>query len=179
MPPPKSTTTELLAAAAAGDREALKTIYRTHSSRLFSVAFAILRDRPAASDALQEGFVRIWQRARQFDPQRTDADTWIAAVVRHAALDIARTRGREAADDASRGPSAIDPDSIDPLAATEPGARLRDALRKLEPKQRAAVVLAYVHGLSYAELTTRLNEPAGAARVWVRRGLAAVRDALA
>jgi RNA polymerase sigma-70 factor, ECF subfamily len=185
MPPPKSTTTELLAAVAAGDREALNTIYRTHASRLFSLAFAILRDRPAASDALQEAFVRIWQRTRQFDPQRTDADTWIAAVVRHAALDIARTRGREAADDASggsaatRGPAAIDPDAIDPIAATEPGARLRDALRKLEPKQRAAVVLAYVHGLSYAELTTRLNEPAGTARVWVRRGLAAVRDALA
>jgi len=178
MPPPKSTATELLTAVAAGDREALKTIYRTQSSRLFAIAFAILRDRAAASDALQEGFVRIWRRTRQFDPQRTDADTWIAAMVRHAALDIARTRGREAADDASRGPGVIDPAVTDPVAATEAGARLRDALRRLEPKQRTAVVLAYVHGLSYAELTTRLNEPAGAARVSVRRGLAALREAL-
>ena len=177
MPPPKSTTNELLAAVAAGDREALKTMLRTHSSRVFAIAYAILRDRPAASDALQEGFVRIWQRIRQFDPQRSDADTWIAATVRHAALDIARTRGREGGDD--RRGAVIDPEASDALAVTEAGAQLRDALAKLEPKQRAAMVLAYVHGLSYAELSLRLHEPAGAMRVWVRRGLAALREALA
>ncbi len=179
MPPPKSTTTELLAAVAAGDRETLRTTYRTHSPRLFGIALAILHDRPAAADALQEAFVRIWQRARQFDPARADADAWLASAVRHAALDIARARGREAADDARSATGAVDTDAIDALAATEAGTRLRDALGKLEPKQRAAVVLGFVHGLSYADLTNRLNEPAGAARTWVRRGLASLRDALA
>jgi RNA polymerase sigma-70 factor, ECF subfamily len=177
MPPPKGTTTELLAAVAAGDRDSLRTIYRTQSARLFGIAYAILRDRPAAADALQEAFVRIWQRTRQFDPARADADAWLAAAVRHAALDIARARGREAGDEA-RNAGAVDPDSLDALAATEPGTRLRGALLKLEPKPRAAVVLGFVHGFSYAELTNRLNEPAGAARSWVRRGLAGLRDGL-
>jgi RNA polymerase sigma-70 factor, ECF subfamily len=177
MPPPKTSTAELLAAVAAGDREALKSVYRAHSARLFGIALAILRDRPAAADALQEAFVRIWQRARRFAPARGDADAWLASVVRHAALDIARGRGREATSDDSRGPP-VDPDALDALAATEPGTRLRDSLRRLEPKSRAAVVLGFVHGLSYGELTTRLNEPAGTARTMARRGLASIRENL-
>jgi RNA polymerase sigma-70 factor (ECF subfamily) len=175
MPAPKGATAELLAAVAAGDREALRGVYRVQSARLFGVAMAILRDRPAASDALQEAFVRIWKRARRFEPARGDADAWLASVARHAALDIARSRGREAASDGSPGP-AIDPDALDALAATDPGTRLRDSLRRLEPKPRAAVVLGFVHGLSYGELTTRLSEPAGTARALVRRGLASLRE---
>jgi len=172
MPPPKSTTTELLAAVTAGDRDALRTIYRTQSARLHGIALAILRDRPAASDALQETFVRIWQRARQFDPARADADAWLASTLRHTALDIARSRGREAADDAV----VVDPEALDALGGSEAGTRLRDALRKLEAKPRAAVVLGFVHGLSYAELSNRLNEPASAARSFLRRGLAGLAE---
>ena len=179
MPPPKSTTTELLAAVAAGDRDALRTVYRTQSARLFGIAFAILRDRPAASDALQEAFVRIWQRARQFDPTRADADAWLAAAVRHAALNIARARGREAADDARSNAGTVDPDSLDALATTETGTRLRDALGKLEPNARAALVLGFAHGLSCAELSTRLSEPPNTVRTWLRRGLATLREGLA
>jgi RNA polymerase sigma-70 factor (ECF subfamily) len=178
MPPPKGATAELLAAVAAGDREALRGLYRAQSARLFGIAMAILRDRPAASDALQEAFVRIWWRGRRFEPARGDADAWLVSVVRHAALDIARGRGREATDDAVRGQAAVDPDALDALAATEPGTRLRNGLRRLEPKPRAAVVLGFVHGLSYGELTTRLSEPAGATRALVRRGLASLREAL-
>lgn len=178
MPAPKGATAELLAAVAAGDREALRTLYRAQSARLFGIAMALLRDRPAASDALQEAFVRVWRRARRLEPARGDADAWLASVVRHAALDIARRRGREAANGTGQAQAVIDPDALDALATTEPGTRLRDSLRRLEPKPRAAVVLGFVHGLSYGELTTRLSEPAGTARALVRRGLASLRESL-
>lgn len=123
--------------------------------------------------------VRIWQRARQFDPTRADADAWLAAAVRHAALNIARARGREAADDARSNAGTVDPDFLDALATTETGTRLRDALGKLEPNARAALVLGFAHGLSCAELSTRLSEPPNTVRTWLRRGLATLREGLA
>lgn len=177
MPPPKGSSAELLAAVAGGDREALQALFRAQSPRLFGIAMAILRDRPAAADALQEGFVRVWQRARQFTPARGDADAWLAAVLRQAALEIAREHGREAADDPTD--TLVDPTALEPLAASEAGTRLRDCLRRLEAKPRAAVVLGYVHGLSYAEITARLNETPGSARSLLRRGLASIRESLA
>ncbi len=174
MPPPKTSTIDLLAAIAGGNQDALKSLYGAQSARLFGIAMAILRDRPAASDVLQESFIRIWQRAGQFDRSDSDPDTWLAAIARHAALDIARARGREApTDDPGLGDAAIDPEALDPLAAAAP---LRDRLRQLDPKVRHSIVLSYVHGLSHPELAARLNEPLGSVKSWVRAGLAGLRD---
>jgi len=169
----------LLAAIAGGDREALKSLSGAQSARLFGIAMAILRDRPAASDVLQETFLRVWQRAGQFDPGDGDAEAWLASIARHAALDIARSRGREApTDDPGLGDAAIDPDALDALGAAEAGARLRDALQRLEPKLRQTIVLGFVHGLSHPEIAARLNEPLGTVKSWIRRGLIGLRESL-
>ena len=179
MPPPKTTTADLLAAIAGGNQDALKSLYDAQSARLFGIAMAILRDRPAASDVLQETFVRVWQRAGQFDPGQGSVEAWLTSIARHAALDIARGRGREApTDDPGLGDAAIDPDALDALGAGEDGTRLRDCLQRLEPKTRQSIVLAYVHGLSHPEIAARLNEPLGTVKSWVGRGLISLRECL-
>ena len=79
----------LLAAVATGDRTALKAVYARQSTRLFGIAMAILRDRTAAADVLQDAFLKLWQRAGQFDPARGPAGAWLGQIVRNAALDLA------------------------------------------------------------------------------------------
>ena len=119
--------TDLLVAVAKGDRAALRAIYVRQSTRLFGVAMAILRDRAAASDVLQEAFLKVWERARQFDPARGSAEAWLGSIVRYAALDVARVRGREMpTDDPNLGDTAIDPDALDALLANESGKRRGD-----------------------------------------------------
>jgi RNA polymerase sigma-70 factor (ECF subfamily) len=178
MPPPRGTTIELLVAIAGGNQDALKSLYGAHSARLFGIAMAILRDRPAASDVLQETFLRVWRQAGLFDPGNGDAEAWLDAIARHAALGIARSRGREApTDDPGLGDAAIDPEALDALAAGD-AARLRDSLRELEPKQRQGIVLGYVHGMSHPEIAARLNEPLGTVKAWLRSGLAGIRERL-
>src|SRR4051812_17567791 len=91
----EATLAALMVAGAGGGRGALREVYERQSVRLFGVANAILRDRDAAADALQDAFLRISQRAGQFDAGRGEASAWLAGIVRHAALDLARRRGRE------------------------------------------------------------------------------------
>lgn len=172
--------TDLLVKVANGDRAALRAIYVRQSTRLFGVAMAILRDRTAAADVLQDAFLKLWERARQFDAARGNAEAWIAAIVRYAALDIARTRGRETpSDDPNLGDTAIDPDALDALLASESGKRLRDCLGRLEAKNRQGIILAFVHGLSHPEVAARLDQPLGTVKSWIRRGLLALRECLA
>lgn len=172
--------TDLLVKVANGDRAALRAIYVRQSTRLFGVAMAILRDRTAAADVLQDAFLKLWERARQFDAARGNAEAWIAAIVRYAALDVARTRGRETpSDDPNLGDAAIDPDALDALLASESGQRLRECLARLEPKNRQGIVLAFVHGLSHPEVAARLDQPLGTVKSWIRRGLLALRECLA
>ena len=169
----------LLGAVAAGDRGALRRVYEAQQKRLFGVANAILRDREAAADALQDAFLRISQRAGQFDPARGAAAAWLAGVVRHAALDQARRRGRELpSDDPALGDSAVAPEALERVAADADGRRLRECLRGLEEKNRKGILLAFVHGLSHSQVADRLGLPLGTVKAWIRRGLLQLRDCM-
>ena len=171
---------ELLARIAREDRTALRALYQLQSVRLFGVAMAILRNRDAASDAVHDGFVKIAQRAAQYDPERGAAEAWLGSVIRHAALDIARRRGREIpTDDATLGETPVAADQLDTLAAGEDGARLRDCLARLAEKNRQGIVLAFVHGLSHPQIAAKLDLPLGTVKAWIRRGLLTLRECLA
>ena len=170
----------LLAAVAHGDRAALRAVYERQAARLFGVANAILRDRDAAADALQDAFLRIARRAGQYDPARGPAEAWLAAIVRHAALDAVRARGREIpTDDPALGDQPVEADALERVAASAEGRRLRDCLAALEEKNRTGIVLAFVHGLSHAQVAARLDLPLGTVKAWIRRGLLRLRECLA
>jgi len=178
--PQEATLADLLRAVATHDKTALRAVYLREQTRLFGVAMAILRDRDAAADALQTAFLRVWERAGQFDRARGEAGAWLAGIVRFAALDAARLRGREVlTDDPGLGDAAVEPEAFDRLSAAQDGARLRDCLAGLEEKHRTGIVLAFVHGLSHAQLAARLNEPLGTVKSWIRRGLLSLRECLA
>lgn len=170
----------LLAAVARGEQSSLRAIYDREGKRLFGIAMAILRDRPAASDAVQDAFLRLWQRAGQFDPARGEAGAWIATIVRHAALDTARRRGREQpTGDPELGDQPVEAEALDRLQAAEDGVRLRACLEQLEAKNRRMITLAFVNGLSHAQIADRLALPLGSVKTWIRRGLATLKDCLA
>jgi RNA polymerase sigma-70 factor (ECF subfamily) len=170
----------LLAAVARGDRAALRAIYERQATRLFGVANAILRDRDAAADALQDAFLRVARRAGQFDPARGAATVWLAAIVRHAALDLVRARGREIpTDDPALGDQPVEADAFDRVAASAEARRLQDCLAALEAKNRQGILLAFVHGLSHAQVAAKLDLPLGTVKAWIRRGLLRLRECLA
>jgi RNA polymerase sigma-70 factor (ECF subfamily) len=170
----------LLVAVAQGDRGALRAVYDRQSVRLFGVANAILRDRDAAADAVQDAFVSIARRAGQFDPARGPAEAWLAAIVRHAALDIARKRGREIpTDDPALGDQPVEADALERVAASAEGRRLHECLAALEEKNRKGILLAFVHGLSHAQVAAKLDLPLGTVKAWIRRGLLRLRECLA
>ncbi|MGK7869598.1 sigma-70 family RNA polymerase sigma factor [Falsiroseomonas sp. E2-1-a20] len=170
----------LLAAVAGGDRTALRAVYERQSVRLFGVANAILRDREAAADALHDAFLRIANKCGQFDPARGTAEAWLGGIVRHAALDLARARGREIpTDDPALGDQPVEADALDRVAADAEGRRLRQCLATLEERNRRGIVLAFVHGLSHAQIAARLDLPLGTVKAWIRRGLLRLRECLA
>ncbi len=171
--------TDLLGRVAHGDRAALRAIYGRQSTRLFGIAMAILRDRTAAADVLQDSFLKIWQRAGQFDPARGEGQVWISSIVRHTALDAARSRGREIpTDDPSLGDTLQEPEALEMLSASEDSARLHACLQKLPKANREGIIMAFVHGLSHPEIAAKLDQPLGTVKSWIRRGLLSLRECL-
>jgi RNA polymerase sigma-70 factor, ECF subfamily len=167
-----------LEACARGEKRALKALFEREGPKLTGVAMRILHRRDLAEEAVQEGFVRIWQNASSFDRRAGSARGWIYAVVRYRALNMLRDGARE---------SATEPEALDRMRETaveavgedlDSDGMLRRCLEELDQRPRKAILLAYVLGLTHGEVAGRMNVPLGTAKAWLRRALASLRECM-
>ena len=170
----------LLIRVAAGEEGAFAALYRLTAARLNGVVSRILPARAAADETLQDAYVRIWERAADFDPARGSALAWMATIARNRALDEVRRVRPASLEDMPEGfePAA---EAVDPLAAREASEDLQAllaCLSALEPDKRELLMLAYYRGLSREALAKRFGAPVSTIKTWLRRSLAQLRTCL-
>src|SRR6478609_6977881 len=83
---------DLISRCALRDRQAFRELYQRTSAKLFGVVLRILKDRAEAEEALQEVYVKIWQRADRYVRGGYSPISWLVAVARNHALDVLRAR---------------------------------------------------------------------------------------
>ena len=164
-----------LAAVAAGDGDALAVLYGQTSSRLMAVLLRLLRRRELAEEVLHDVYLRVWERAKSFDPARGSAMGWLVAVARNTALDHFRRHRREVVGIEDVDLTVEEPAGPDLAVASAARRALQACLERLEPEPRHCVLLAYQHGLTYEEMAARLDRPIGTVKSWVRRSLSRLR----
>ena len=170
---------DLIARTALRDRAAFRDLYGRTSAKLFGVTLRILRDRSEAEEALQEVYVKIWQRADRYVAGGYSPISWLVAVARNHALDVLRAR-KPVSDDIDLALDVAD-GAPDPEQATvDRGERTRIAgcLDQLEGDKADCVRGAYLDGFSYDELAARHNVPLNTMRTWLRRSLLKLRECL-
>lgn len=171
---------DLIQACASGDRAALRALYDMEASKMIGVAQRLLKRRALAEEAVQEVFVSIWHKADTFDATRGGGRTWIYAILRHRALNMLRGERRLEFSDAPVGEEQAseddDPEMI--VSRLSDAAALRHCLQGLAADRRAAIVLAYVHGLSHSDLAAKLSMPLGTVKSWLRRSLISLRECM-
>jgi RNA polymerase sigma factor (sigma-70 family) len=170
----------------AGSEAALRELYDLTASRLYGVALRVAGNREWAEDVLQEAYLNIWRIAGDYRAVLSPPLAWMGVIVRSRALDFRRRRASERVDamleldgvisDTVAGDS---PDPMDTSEASEQAWALHECLRKLEPRQREVVSLAYMRDLSHSELAQQLKLPLGTVKTWIRRGLDQLRGCMA
>jgi RNA polymerase sigma-70 factor, ECF subfamily len=171
---------ELLRRVAARDADAFAELYRQTHAKLYGVVARILTRGDQSGEALQEAYVRVWEKAADFDPAKGSPIAWMATIARNRALDETRRVRPVSLDDMPGGfePAAQE---VDPLAARDRSERLAallECLRGLGDERREAVLLAYYRGFSRDALARRFDKPVPTIKTWLRRGLAQLRDCL-
>ncbi|MBL0371752.1 sigma-70 family RNA polymerase sigma factor [Rhizobium sp. KVB221] len=169
----------LLGQVSLGDREAFSRLYQQTSPKLYSILLRILRNRPEAEDALQEVFVKIWQRADRFRPNEGRGGVWLAAIARNQAIDLMRARKpTSSAIDEAYDLASPNPGPEEAAVNQSEGGRIERCMKALESDKAEAVKRAYVEGLSYQELAEFYNIPINTMRTWLRRSLLKLRECL-
>jgi RNA polymerase sigma-70 factor, ECF subfamily len=168
--------------AQSGNEAALRAVYEDHRPRVLRLAFSLLGDADEAEDVMQDVLVYALTHLDRYEPERAAFATWLHTItvnrcrdrVRRERLGLRRIadwwRGRQ--EPSQDGPEA----GLDRLDAA---GRVGRALAALTPRQREAIVLREVEGLSFEELGQVLGVPMRTAQARVTSAYGAMRRALA
>ena len=169
---------ELLQRTGQGDRAAFRELYSATSSKLMGVVVRILRSRSDAGDVLQDVYLKVWTNSGSFAPESGSAMGWLISIARNRSIDIIRARTAAATDtqetdwfEKLQGATDVEGEFMSKDALT-------NCLKRLNPRVREAILLAYYEGLSRDELADRLEMPVASVKTWLRRGSLTLRDCL-
>ena len=177
--PTRNDVEEMIVQVGLGDRAAFSSLYDATSAKLFGVCLRILNDRAEAEDALQEVFVRIWQKSSTYAANGYSPMTWLITLARNLAIDKLRMRKAgsvdidEVYDLADSGPT---PEAA--AIASSQRVQIDACFDELEPDRADAVRGAYLEGHSYNDLAAKYGVPLNTMRTWLRRSLGKLKDCL-
>jgi RNA polymerase sigma-70 factor (sigma-E family) len=137
--------------------------YRAQHEPMLRLAYLLTQSRSAAEDLVQDSFIRIQPRWGSLDTPAA----YLRRTVTNACYSWHRRRRREAAA------------PVEPVVAAEPEHdEMWDALAKLPPRRRAALVLRYYLDLSEADIAEALGCRPGTVKSLTHRALAELRSVL-
>ncbi len=156
---------DLVRAFRKGDEKAFEELVRRYQRQVANVIYLILGSRNDVDDLTQEVFLRVYRSLSRVEVT-TSLFSWIYRIAVNMAIDELRRRKirrtlsldffseavleREKKTDDTSGPSAQ-------VLSDEQKEKVLDAIRKLTPAHRAALVLREYEGLSYREIAETLN----------------------
>jgi RNA polymerase sigma factor (sigma-70 family) len=155
-------------------------IVRTHSARVYRLAYRLTGNPHDAEDLTQEVFVRVFRSLSSYTPGTFEG--WLHRITTNLFLDAARRKQRirfeRLADEMAHRLPGSEPTPAEAFDDTHLDDDVQAALKALSPEYRAAVVLCDIEGFSYEEIAATLGVKLGTVRSRIHRGRAQLRSAL-
>jgi RNA polymerase sigma-70 factor (ECF subfamily) len=183
---------EVVALAKAGKEAAYRELLRRYERPVFSLIYRMVRDRALAEDLAQETFIKVLNALDSYRPEYKFS-SWIFKIANNAAIDQLRKREVETLS-LDGAPSARSAEEVEatalqasdrgesPLAeleARELGSQIEQAIGKLRPEYRTAILLRHVEGRAYEEIAEVMDLPLGTVKTYIHRARLELRDYLA
>ena len=153
---------ELVDGCRSNSRLYQEALYRAYAKKMFSVCLAYAKDRAAAKDILQEGFVKIFSRIDQYENSGS-LEGWIRRIIANTAIDHFRKHQRENVfvpmDHSGQEPT-LSNDTLDKINADE----LLYFLERLPQGARMVFNLYAMEGYLHKEIAQQLGISEGTSK---------------
>lgn len=161
-----------------GNEEALLALHDQFATPVYSVAYRVLGNAEDAEEVTQDVFLKLWDKAQSFNPDRGKFVSWLLTIARRSAIDHLRKRQRREPPE-----NSISMDAAPYLWETGPGEvdvsdlqrSLLGVMSELPDEQRDAIYLAYFHGMSHSDIAAHLDKPLGTVKSHIRLGMQKLR----
>lgn len=157
----------------------LEDVFTRFEPELLGTLQHLLGNPDDARDALQEGFVRCWKKRDAVD-EIANLRAWVFRVAYNVGLDLLKSgwrRRRKAVAVEELEPAARDGEPEERALERERLAALRDAIRRLDGKEKDVFLLRQNGALTYEQIAQATGLPVGTVKTAMRRALAKLRTA--
>jgi RNA polymerase sigma-70 factor (ECF subfamily) len=178
---PERTTEELLLQrAGAGDRAAFLELYKEHRDPVFRFAYRLSGSAETAEDITHDCFLSLMRKPENFIPGRASLRTYLFSAARNLWLKQLRKLGKESAIDDLEDDTflAMSSEPLGYLLDQELSLKVQEAVARLSPLQREALVLFEYEGLSLNEIASMVDTDVGAVKARLFRARERLRYAL-
>ena len=168
---------ELLDRCLAGEDSAWEALLRAYTRKIYNLCYRFTGRVEEAEDVTQEVFIKVFQTLKTYQSAQGSFATWLNRVARNHLVDHYRRARKDRVTssledelpEAEQKPS----EQMEPTGGVESRERrevLQQALHKLSPDLREAVILRDLHDLDYEEIAQVLNVPQGTVKSRINRG---------
>ncbi len=177
---------QLVARCMAGDQRAWNQMVAGQHKRVYAICYRFTNNPTDAEDITQDVFIKVYRNLSSFDPTKGSFQTWITTLTRNMLVDNYRRTKLDRATDSMDSTLSADDDGptmadrlADPrqnqeqqYAGLELKAAIQQALKKLSPELREAVILRDLEDMDYKEIAIVLKIPEGTVKSRISRGRA-------
>lgn len=175
---------QLVRRCIAGDQAAWNQLVKCQYKRVYGLCYRFTGSQTDAEDVTQDVFLKVYRNLGSYDAAKGGFNTWLTTLTRNLLVDqFRRTRLERATDslDETLGGEEDGPTAAERLADTRPSqeqnyaglelkARIQDALSKVSPELREAVILRDLEDMDYKEIALVLKIPEGTVKSRISRG---------
>ncbi len=171
---------ELIHLVARKDRQAFALLYQATAPKLLGTVLRILRDRGWADDVIQDSYLKIWQKAEQFQDGKSSPITWLVSIARNSAIDELRKHpaGRTMTSDELDEMPGRQSSAQEQLEDQRSANQLNYCIDQLEKDRQDMVRLAYLNGWSREDLASQFEQPVNTVKTWLHRALKQIKRCL-
>ena len=179
-------TAALVRRCIAGDAGAWEELVRQQNRRIYNICYRFTGSGVDAEDLTQEVFIRLYRTMATYEPEKGSFNTWLTTLTRNMLVDhFRRTRQERLTDSIDAAPAGdvdaptlserIEDETPSPhakLASKETQKMVQQALQKVSPDLREAVILRDLQDMDYKDIAFTLKVPEGTVKSRINRGRA-------
>ena len=170
----------------AGDAAAWEEIVRRYHRRIYNICYRFAGSADDAQDLTQDVFIKMYKTLSSYEVDRGAFMTWVTTITRNLLVDhFRKTKADRLTDSLDSAPSehedamplsdqiadkGLPPDAR--VQTREAAEAVHEALQKLSPELREAVILRDLQDMDYREIATVLKVPEGTVKSRINRGRA-------
>jgi RNA polymerase sigma-70 factor (ECF subfamily) len=174
----------LVRRCSSGDAVAWEDIVQRFHRRIYNICYRFTGSAEDSQDLTQEVFIKVYRTLSSYDLEKGSFSTWLTTLTRNLLVDHFRKSKQDRATDSLEGPTSADDDALslgDHIedSSPAPDARMltrekqrmvQNALQKLSPELREAVILRDLQDMDYREIALALKVPEGTVKSRINRG---------